>query len=86
MRENSGKLRFETSMSLISRGHVLTKVSHVGRITLRDMSALRVTLNERNRKTLNRIRLLGFRTKNLPETNFHENRPHEKNVCHELSR
>ena len=29
-------------MSSISRGHVLAKVSHVGRITLRDMSALRV--------------------------------------------
>ena len=42
MRENSRKLRFETSMSLISRGHVLAKVTHVGRITLRDMSALRV--------------------------------------------
>ena len=42
MRENSRKLRFETSMLLISRGHVLTEVSHVGRITLRDMSALRV--------------------------------------------
>ena len=42
MRENSRKLRFETSMLPISRGHVLAKVSHVGRITLRDMSALRV--------------------------------------------
>ena len=83
MRENSRKLRFETSMSLISCGHVLAKVSHVGRITLRDMSALRVTLNQRNRKTMIRIRLLGFRTRNLPKTHFHENRPHEKNVRHE---
>ena len=70
-------------MHTISRGHVLAKVSHVGRITLRDMSALRVTLNERNRKTMIRIRLLGFRTRNLPKTNFHENRPHEKNARHE---
>ena len=45
MRENSRKLRFETSMSSNSRGHVLAKVSHVGRITLRDMSALRVTVS-----------------------------------------
>ena len=45
MQENSTKLMFKTPMLPISREYVLAKVSHVGRITFRDMSALRHLLH-----------------------------------------
>ena len=74
MRENSSKMIFETSMSSISRGHVLAKVSHVGRITLPRQVCSTTSWIERNRRRMIWMTYLGFRFENVPKHHFHEKR------------